>query len=314
MARAATSDPSNTLRILLVEGSVADSKALVRELPYHECTIAGAELPPAEVLDDWLATNKRCPCHPRAHAEKELALKIEELSRSNRELEQFAYVASHDLQEPLRMMTAYTQLLGERYRGRLDETADLYIGYAAEGAQRMQTLIEDLLAYSRVGRAGEVARQVDCSVLMKDVLLNLQGAILESGARITCQQLPQVRADRSQLSQIFQNLIGNAIKFHTQEPPLISVAAERAGEHWVFNVTDNGIGIAPEHAEVIFAPFRRLHTRTEYPGNGIGLAVCAKIVAQQGGRIWVESEPGRGSTFKFTIPAHVPVEKEGVAP
>jgi signal transduction histidine kinase len=235
--------------------------------------------------------------------EKALALKVEELDKSNKELEQFAYVASHDLQEPLRMVAAYTQLLGERYQGKLDATGDKYIGYAVEGAQRMQALIRDLLAFSRAGRKKPSEGDVDCNVVMKDVLLNLASAIQESGAVITYDNLPSVAADRLQLGQLLQNLIGNAIKFRKENVPAISVKAEPGKNSWEFSVHDNGIGIAPEHAESIFSAFLRLHTRTEYPGNGIGLAICKKIVEQYGGRIWVESTTGQGSTFKFTLPA-----------
>jgi light-regulated signal transduction histidine kinase (bacteriophytochrome) len=312
MAGAAASNLGKGPRILLIEGSVADQSASVRELPYDKLAVAGVETPTAEKFHDWLVANKQCPCEPRAHAEEELARKVEELARSNRELEQFAYVASHDLQEPLRMVAAYTQLLGERYRGRLDETADTYIGYATEGALRMQTLIQDLLAFSRLGRDEPVVRKADCNAVVKDVLLNLQSSIRESGAAVACEALPVVPAGRSQLTQVFQNLIGNAIKFRKQEPPMISVRAEPAGKCWVFSVTDSGIGVAPENAESIFAVFQRLHTRAEYPGNGIGLAICKKIVEQPGGRIWVESQKGQASTFKFTLPAQEPEGIEGV--
>ena len=250
----------------------------------------------------------------RRQAEEDLARKAEELARSNADLEQFAYVASHDLQEPLRMVAAYTQLLAERYRGRLDENADKFIGYASEGALRMQTLIQDLLAFSRVGRSGVVCGRVDCDAAMEEVLRSLGPAIQESGAVVTHGALPPVWADRSQMAQVFQNLIGNAIKFRGKEPPAISVQAEKVGQHWLFSVSDNGIGIAPEYAENIFVVFQRLHARTEYPGNGIGLAICKKIVERNGGKIWVEAQPGRGSghgsAFKFTMPCDGPTEKE----
>ena len=238
----------------------------------------------------------------RKKSEDELAQKIEELGRSNRELEQFAYVASHDLQEPLRMVASYTQLLAERYRGKLDENANKYIGYASEGATRMQALIQDLLTFSRVGRHQESGIAVDSSVVVQDALKNLRTAIQESGAAIHCEALPVVCAERSQLVQLFQNLISNALKFRGKEAPEITVKAEMAGASWQFSVSDNGIGIAPEHAEVVFSIFQRLHTRSEYPGNGIGLAVCKKIVERSGGKIWVESKLGSGSTFKFTLP------------
>jgi len=246
----------------------------------------------------------------RKQAQKKLAEKMAELAHSNAELEQFAYIASHDLQEPLRMVAAYTQLLGERYRGKLDENADKYIGYASEGALRMQALIQDLLAFSRVGRKDNVFAAVDGNALLAEILQSLGPAIAESGAMVTHGALPTIWADRSQMTQLLQNLIANAIKFRGQEPPVISVRAAKEGEHWLFSVSDNGIGIAPEHADNIFVVFQRLHTRTEYPGNGIGLAICKKIVERCGGKIWVESEPGRGSTFKFTLPCEVAAEKE----
>ncbi len=240
----------------------------------------------------------------RLQAEEDLANQAQELARSNADLQQFAYIASHDLQEPLRMVTAYTQLLGERYRGKLDANADKFIGYASEGAQRMQVLIQDLLAYSRVGRKEAACGSVDCNVLMREVLQTLSSAIEESGAVVTYRNLPSVWTDRTQMAQVFQNLVGNAIKFRGEEKPVISVQAETADPHWLFSVSDNGIGIASENAEEIFVVFQRLHARSEYSGNGIGLAICKKIIERCGGRIWVESQPGCGSTFKFTMPLH----------
>jgi signal transduction histidine kinase len=242
----------------------------------------------------------------RHQAEKDLAKKAEELARSNADLEQFAYVASHDLQEPLRMVTAYTQLLAERYRGKLDDNADKFIGYASEGALRMQVLIQDLLAFSRVGRKESAGESVDCELIMKDVLQTLASSIQESGAVVTYANLPAVWADRTQMAQVFQNLIGTAIKFRGKEPSLISVQAEKSDQQWLFTVRDNGIGIAPEDAENIFVVFQRLHARTEYPGNGIGLAICKKIIERYGGRIWVESQAGSGSVFKFSLPLRGP--------
>ena len=231
---------------------------------------------------------------------------MEELARSNRELEQFAYVASHDLQEPLRMVAAYTQLLGERYRGKLDETADKYIGYAVEGAIRMQTLIQDMLAFSRAGRRGSELEATDCNQALDHALLGLQGAMTESGAVVLHESLPAVMADSVHLQQVFQNLIGNAIKFKGASPPVIQIEAQRHGGDWLFSVTDNGIGISPEYAEEVFIIFKRLHTRTEYSGNGIGLAICKRIIEQCGGKIWVESHEGGGTTFKFTLHAAAP--------
>ncbi|MGA7502772.1 MAG: PAS domain S-box protein [Candidatus Sulfotelmatobacter sp.] len=242
----------------------------------------------------------------RKRAQTELARKAEELARSNADLEQFAYVASHDLQEPLRMVTAYTELLAERYRGKLDETADKFIGYATDGALRMQVLIHDLLAFSRVGRKEEGHAMVDCNGVMEDVKKTLASAIQESGAVITSAGLPAVFGNRTQMIQLFQNLIGNAIKFRGKQPPVISVMAEKKDRSWIFAVSDNGIGIAPEYAENIFVIFQRLHARNEYAGNGIGLAICKKIVERYGGKIWVESQPGAGATFRFAIPVSVP--------
>ncbi len=227
---------------------------------------------------------------------------LEDLARSNRDLEQFAYVASHDLQEPLRMVATYTQLLAERYQGKLDSNADQYIHYAVDGALRMQKLVQDLLAFSRVGRQGLALESADCNAVLQTALKNLEEAILESGAVVQHEQLPVLIADGAQLVQVFQNLIGNAIKFRGSDPPLIRVSAKEQGKEWVFSAADNGIGIAPEHGESVFVIFRRLHTHAEYPGNGIGLSICKKIIEQHGGRIWVDSEPGRGSIFHFTIP------------
>jgi len=240
----------------------------------------------------------------RHQVEEDLAKKVDELARSNADLEQFAYVASHDLQEPLRMVAAYTQLLGERYKGKLDADGDKFIGYATEGATRMQVLIQDLLAFSRVGRNAGSGERIDCNAVMKDVMQTLSTNIQENGAVVTYGELPAVWGDRTQMAQVFQNLIGNGLKFRGSDPPAISLKAEKADQHWLFSVSDNGIGIAPEHADNIFVVFQRLHARTEYPGNGIGLAICKKIIERAGGKIWVESQAGSGSTFKFTMPIH----------
>ena len=226
----------------------------------------------------------------------------EELARSNKELGQFAYVASHDLQEPLRMVTSYVQLLSRRYRGKLDGNADEFIGFAVNGAARMQQLINDLLTYSRVGTKGREFEPTDCEIVLQQSLKNLQIAIEEKQAIVSHDPLPTVMADNVQLGQLFQNLIGNAIKFQGTEPPHVHVSASRNGNGWVFSVRDNGIGIAPEYAERIFVIFQRLHSLEKYPGTGIGLAVCKKIVERHGGRIWVESESGKGAIFYFTLP------------
>jgi len=247
----------------------------------------------------------------RMRAEEALRERSEDLERSNRELELFAYVTSHDLQEPLRMVSSYTQLLARRYKDKLDDDANDFINFAVDGANRMQRLLNDLLTYSRVGTRGKPFEKTYCQVVIDQVLDNLRLAIEDSGAVITHDPLPTVMADEGQLDQLFQNLIGNAIKFHGDQPPRIHVSAKRLpplesgegrGGGWQFAVRDNGIGMEPQYFERIFVIFQRLHGKEEYPGTGIGLAICKRIVERHGGRIWVESEPGEGSTFYFTIP------------
>lgn len=226
-----------------------------------------------------------------------------ELERSNKELEQFAHVASHDLQEPLRIVTSYIQLLEKRYKGKLDKDAEDFISYAMDGATHMQQFIKDLLALSRVGSSGRPFKLTDCESVLKQSLSNLEVAIEESGTKITHEPLPEVMADNLQLVQLFQNLISNAIKFRGKEPPLIHISVRKERNEWVFSVQDNGIGIDKPHHGRIFEIFHRLHTREEYPGTGFGLAICKKIVQRHNGRIWVKSELGKGATFYFTLPA-----------
>lgn len=227
----------------------------------------------------------------------------DDLKRSNAELEQFAYVASHDLQEPLRMVAGYTGLLAKRYKGKLDQEADQFIDFAVDGAKRMQQLINDLLVYSRLGTRGKELVPTDCELVFSKTLAGLGMAVQESGAKITHDSLPMVVADGTQLGQLFQNLISNGIKYRNSKPPEIHLSCSKDGDHWLFSAKDNGIGIDPKFSEKIFELFHRLHTREEFDGTGIGLAVCKRIVERHGGRIWVESALGEGATFYFTLPA-----------
>ncbi len=225
-----------------------------------------------------------------------------ELARSNAELEQFAYVASHDLQEPLRMVVGYVQLIEKRLAEKLDTDTREFMGFAVDGALRMQNLIEDILGYSRVSSKGQPLAPVDSAAALKDALALLVSRIAETGAEVDAQSLPMVMADRTQLVQLFQNLIGNAIKFCKEPAPRVRVEARRQDHQWRFSVSDNGIGIAPEYRGQLFVIFKRLHTRREYPGTGIGLAICKRIIERHGGEIGVESAPGGGSVFWFTLP------------
>jgi signal transduction histidine kinase len=282
-------------------------------LPHRAFEVIAQPMETGPRADNWVLVIHDITEHKRA--EEELKQTMAELARSNKELEQFAYVASHDLQEPLRMVASYVQLLARRYQGRLDADADEFIAYAVDGASRMQGLINDLLAYSRVGTRGKPFEPTNCEAVLEQALTNLQVAIRDNDAVVTHDPLPTVMADATQLVQLFQNLIGNAVKFRSEQPPCVHVSASETFEVskpskvWRFSVQDNGIGIDPEYHERIFMIFQRLHTREEYPGTGIGLAVCKKIVERHGGRIWVESQPRKGSTFYFTIPMIEMIER-----
>ena len=237
----------------------------------------------------------------RKQAEENLGHTLNALRRSNKELKQIAYVSSHDLQQPLRMVISFTQLLSKRYKDKLDDDANEFIQFAVEGARRMNELISDLLTYSSIGTQGKNFELTDCEEVMEVVILNLQSSIQERGAKITHEKLPTVNADISEIIQLLQNLIGNAIKFHSEKPPRIHISTKQEDNKWVFSVKDNGIGIDPKYFNQIFKIFKRLHTREEYSGSGIGLAICKKIVERHGGNIWVESEVGKGSIFYFSI-------------
>jgi signal transduction histidine kinase len=236
-------------------------------------------------------------------ANEALAAHAADLQRSNTELEQFAYVASHDLQEPLRKVTSFCQLLQRRYGGQLDERADQYIDFAVDGAKRMQVLINDLLAFSRVGRSAQELGPVSCEAALAGAKANLSAQIAQAGAVIETGPLPAVRAQLTLLSLVFQNLIGNALKFRSERPPRVVVTAVRDGTFWLFSVTDNGIGIDPQYADRVFLIFQRLHDKATYPGTGIGLAMCRKIIEYLGGRIWLDPSAADGARFCFTLPA-----------
>jgi PAS domain S-box-containing protein len=259
-------------------------------------------LSPLESAEGILVTAAIRDITMRKTAETHLLHKVEELNRSNEELGQFAYIASHDLQEPLRMVASYTQLLSRRYKGKLDAEADEFIAFAVDGASRMHRLIQDLLAYSRVGTKGSDLLDYSSEEALQQALINLRATIGDSGARVTHDPLPVVLADEMQLIQLFQNLVGNAIKYQSPGIPQIHVSAARNIEKkWIFSVKDNGLGIDSQYFERIFGMFQRLHKREEFAGTGIGLAICKKIVERHGGNISVESQPGQGSTFRFSL-------------
>ena len=248
----------------------------------------------------WFGTNTDIT--ERINREKELEITMDELKRSNEELERFAYVSSHDLQEPLRMVTLYSQLLERRYKDSLDDDADDFIEYIVENAKRMKYLIDDLLEYSRITSQAKEFENINLDKVLESVLSNLSIIIIENNVNVTHDSLPTVFADKNQILQVFENLITNAIKFRGKKSPKIDISAKKSDKEWTFAVKDNGIGIKPEHQKQIFEVFKRLHTREEYPGTGIGLSIVQKIIEKHNGRIWVESEPGKGSTFYFTLP------------
>ena len=238
----------------------------------------------------------------RRQREEELKKLSEELARSNTDLRDFAYVASHDLKKPLQSIEGFAKLLARRYKGKLDAKADEFIEYIGSGVKRMQMFIKDLLEYSQVGAKEKKFKPTDCSGVVQKAVGNLQAAIEESNAVVTYDELPTVMVDTPQMISLLQNLIDNAIKFRGEEAPRIHISAERKGDEWVFSIRDNGIGIDPKDSERIFGMFQRLHGSTDYPGTGIGLAICKKIIERHGGRVWLESEAGKGSTFYFTMP------------
>lgn len=268
----------------------------------------GSEFPveiglnPIETEDGTLVLSAIVDITERKRAEERLAAQTQALARSNAELQQFAYVASHDLQEPLRAVAASVELLQRRYGGQLDARADEYIRHAVDGATRMQALIHDLLAYSRVDTLAQPAEPNDLGDLLAAALRNLRAAVQEAGATVTHDELPVIVCDATQIVQLLQNLIGNALKFRGEAPPRVHVSAREAPGEWIVSVRDNGIGIEPQYFERIFRMFQRLHTREEYPGTGIGLAICRKVVERHGGHVWVDSTPGAGATFSFTLP------------
>jgi light-regulated signal transduction histidine kinase (bacteriophytochrome) len=302
------------LMTLVIVGSAAVAAVIsrrivgdVRRLQEHARALGKGELDHPVQIDGFSELHELALAYQemagrRKEVEGALRGTTEELARSNQELQQFAYVASHDMQEPLRMIKGFMLLLEHQYHGKLDAKADEFIHYAVDGAERMSRLISELLAYSRVGTQGKEFSDVDCNAVVRQALDSLQAMIRESGAVVDCDPLPTVKGDPTQLEQVFQNLLANAMKFRDQRPPVVHVGVRETGADWEISVKDNGIGISPAQVGRLFVMFQRLHDRSKYPGTGIGLATCKKIVERHGGKIWVQSEPGEGSTFFFTIP------------
>lgn len=266
----------------------------------HADTIAAGT-----IKADTGPTKEEKPCAKCERLQASLTQVLKKLAACNRDLEQFTYVASHDLQEPLRMVASYTKLLADLYRGKLDERADCYINYAVDGAVRMQSLIRDLLAFSRAGRQETELKSTDCNTVVAGAIDKMRVEITESGAVINRPDLPRLTASEPQLQQVFQQLIGNAIKFRGAAAPVLDIAVRQQGREWMFTVADNGIGIPSEQTENVFGIFSRLHTRAEYSGNGIGLAISKKIVERHGGTIQVSAHQGGGSVFRFTLPVEL---------
>jgi PAS domain S-box-containing protein len=305
--------PEGFAERLVADGTRSAAEALAQQIgtgiELYGRRKDGSEFPieimlsPLESAEGILVTAAIRDISVRKQSEKHLVKTVAELERSNEELQQFAYVSSHDLQEPLRMVASYTQLLAKRYKGQLDSDADEFIAFAVDGCNRMQALIQDLLTYSRAGTIGTHYREISSEAALNVALANLRATIQESRAVLTHGSLPAITSDATQLTQVFQNLIGNAIKYRSAAVPQVHVSAERSGRNeWIFSVKDNGLGIDPQYFERIFVLFQRLHGREEFQGTGIGLAICKKIVERMGGRIWLQSQPGSGSTFCFTLP------------